>query len=92
MSSNYGPQMNIEGTSVGSTSKYSSSFGNIRRHSSVKTTENAEKVSKAVKSPLQPQESQEDLMDFVKLLEEKPDLTIKKTSGNNPPNIIFLIL
>ncbi|CAI4865048.1 serine/threonine protein kinase regulatory subunit ATG13 [Saccharomyces cerevisiae S288C] len=87
MSSNYGPQMNIEGTSVGSTSKYSSSFGNIRRHSSVKTTENAEKVSKAVKSPLQPQESQEDLMDFVKLLEEKPDLTIKKTSGNNPPNI-----
>lgn len=87
MSSNYGQQTNIEGTSVGSTSKYSSSFGNIRRHSSVKTTENAEKVSKAVRSSLQPQESQEDLMDFVKLLEEKPDLTIKKTGGNNLPNI-----
>ncbi|CAI4054219.1 serine/threonine protein kinase regulatory subunit ATG13 SKDI_16G4400 [Saccharomyces kudriavzevii IFO 1802] len=87
ISSNSGPQMNIEGTSVGSTSKYSSSFGNIRRHSSVKTTENVEKPLKAVKSPLQPQESQEDLLDFVKLLEEKPDLTIKKASGGNPPNI-----
>ncbi|CAI4037036.1 hypothetical protein SMKI_16G3350 [Saccharomyces mikatae IFO 1815] len=87
ISSNSGPQMNIEGTSIGSTSKYSSSFGNIRRHSSVKTTENAERLSKAIKSPLQPQEPQEDLMDFVKLLEEKPDLTIKKITRNNPPNI-----
>ncbi|KOG96466.1 serine/threonine protein kinase regulatory subunit ATG13 [Saccharomyces eubayanus] len=87
ISSNSGPQMNIEGTSVGSTSKYSSSFGNIRRHSSVKTTENTEKLLRAVKSPLQLQESQDDLMDFVKLLEEKPDLTIKKTNGSNQPNI-----
>lgn len=65
----------IESTSVGSASKYSSSFGRIRRHSSTKYSDHIDKPAKPIK---QADAHSEDLLDFVKLIDEKPELKIKR--------------
>lgn len=67
--------MHTEGTSVGSASKYSSSFGRIRRHSSTKYTEH---VDKPMKSKKQQEDQSDALLDFVKLMDDKPDLKLNK--------------
>lgn len=67
----------IEGTSVGSVSKYSSSFGRIRRHSSVK---NSETLPVRPTKPVKITDAQnEDLLDFVKMMNDRPELNIKKS-------------
>lgn len=68
-------ETHIEGTSVGSASKYSSSFGRIRRHSSTKQTEPTERPTKPYK---QSEDQSDNLLDFVKLIDEKPELKFKK--------------
>lgn len=68
-------EMHVEGTSVGSASKYSSSFGRIRRHSSTKQTEHTERLAKSSK---QPEDQSDTLLDFVKLIDEKPELKFNK--------------
>lgn len=67
--------MNNEGTTVGSASKYSSSFGRIRRHSSTKHSEHAERL---IKSNKQQEDQSDALLDFVKLIDEKPELKLSK--------------
>lgn len=61
-------------SSVGSGSKYSSSFGRIRRHSSIRRSESIDRGSKPKKSNERPSE---DLLEFMKMLEDKKDLTMK---------------
>ena len=72
----------IESTSVGSGSRYSSSFGRIRRHSSIKSSETLERPIKPIKHSITPSD---DLLDFVKMMDEKQELNISKSSskGNN---------
>lgn len=65
----------IEGTSVGSASKYSSSFGRIRRHSSTKQAEQNERPSRPTK---QSEDQSDTLLEFVKMIDEKPDLKFNK--------------
>ncbi|CCD26909.1 serine/threonine protein kinase regulatory subunit ATG13 NDAI_0J00170 [Naumovozyma dairenensis CBS 421] len=80
------PTSHFEGTSVDSTSKYSSSFGKIRRHSSLKKSlENSilkrDESSPAIGTSDNSQKnlnSSDDLLEFVKLLEEKPKLNVYK--------------
>lgn len=61
-------------SSVGSGSKYSSSFGRIRRHSSIRRSESFDRTAKPRKSTENPPE---DLLEFVKLLEDKKELNMK---------------
>lgn len=71
----HGQDTHNEGTSVGSASKYSSSFGRIRRHSSTKYSEHGERPARSNKQ----QEDQSDaLLDFVKLIDQKPELKLNK--------------
>lgn len=70
----------IEGMSAGSASKYSSSFGKIRRHSSTKYSDHGEKLAKATKHLETPSE---DLLDFVRLLDQKPELQIRKNPAGS---------
>lgn len=70
----------IGSSSVGSGgSKYSSSFDRIRRHSSIRQSENMEKNNKALRSN---ENGSDDLLDFMKLLDDKQELNIKKLYGN----------
>lgn len=64
-------------SSVGSGSKYSSSFGRIRRHSSVRRSESIDRTAKPRKSNETPPE---DLLEFVKLLEDKKELNMKPST------------
>lgn len=83
-------QPNYEGTSVGSTSKFASSFNNLRRHSSVRYHESTEKLAKTDKNNY---EDTDDLMEFVRLIEAKPELQPKKgLSGLQDKNLSGSIL
>lgn len=74
-----GGDTHIESTSAGSTSKYSSSFGKLRRHSSVKYNDPPmERPSKPVKMSSDSQPN-EDLLDFVKMMNDRPELNIRKS-------------
>lgn len=73
------PTTHIESTSIESGSRFSSSFGRLRRHSSLKSNENP--LLNATKKV--PDTSSEELLDFVKLLDQKPQLKIKKVNSNN---------
>lgn len=70
----------IEDSSVGSASKYSSSFGKIRRHSSTRYSDQGDKTSRATKQAEMPTE---DLLDFVRLIDQKPELQIKKNPAGS---------
>ncbi|CDO92169.1 unnamed protein product [Kluyveromyces dobzhanskii CBS 2104] len=65
-------------SSVGSGSKYSSSFGRIRRHSSMRRSESIDRTVKPIKSS--DNNSPEDLLEFVKLLEDKKELNMKPST------------
>lgn len=73
---------NFEPSSIGSgsISKYSSSFDKVRRHSITKRSDGYEKQPRNHKmnEPIN-----EDLLDFIKLLENKQELNIKKLGGTN---------
>ncbi|AET38512.1 serine/threonine protein kinase regulatory subunit ATG13 Ecym_2816 [Eremothecium cymbalariae DBVPG len=73
-------QPSVEPSSVGSGgSKYSSSFGRIRRHSSIRCSESLERsMHKPSKST---DRGSDELLDFVKMLEDKQELNLKKLYG-----------
>lgn len=79
---NVAPEPHIEPSSIGSgsASKYSSSFGRIRRHSSIRRSESLERPLKPTKSNETPSE---DLLDFMRLLDDKQELRVKKLQGPN---------
>lgn len=106
--------LNVDSTSVDSGSKYMSSFGNLRRHSSINKNQEAiaheRKLlninkqhsitntttgtsvgvypSGSVQSSVSP-EATEDILKFVKILDEKPDIKGKHPShSNNSVNVI----
>ncbi|SCW04615.1 LAFE_0H17458g1_1 [Lachancea fermentati] len=76
-------ESHIEPSSVGSgsASKYSSSFGRLRRHSSIRRSDSLERpqrtANKINDSP------SGDLLDFMKLLEDKQELKVKNPHSNN---------
>ncbi|GAV53529.1 hypothetical protein ZYGR_0AK00310 [Zygosaccharomyces rouxii] len=71
--------VHIESTSAGSTSKYSSSFDRLRRHSSVKYNDTpAERPLKPARMSSDAQPS-EDLLDFVKMINDRPELNIRRS-------------
>ncbi|SCU80669.1 LAFA_0C00518g1_1 [Lachancea sp. 'fantastica'] len=61
----------------GSVSKYSSSFGRLRRHSSVRRSDSVERPQKPSKSNESPSS---DLLEFMKLLDDRKEL---KTKAND---------
>ena len=106
--------LNVDSTSVDSGSKYMSSFGNLRRHSSINKNQEAiaheRKLLNAGKQPavannitgptigvhalgsaqssVSP-EATDDILKFVKILDEKPDIKGKYPShSNNSVNVI----
>lgn len=106
--------LNVDSTSIDSGSKYMSSFGNLRRHSSINKNQEAiaheRKLlninkqhsipntttgtsigvypSGSVQSSVSP-EATEDILKFVKILDEKPDIKGKHPShSNNSVNVI----
>lgn len=81
---NAGGDLHIESTSVGSTSKYSSSFDRLRRHSSVKYNDSpmSERPLKPTRMSSDAQPS-EDLLDFVKMINDKPELNITRSPRPN---------
>ncbi|AMD20401.1 HDL343Wp [Eremothecium sinecaudum] len=69
-----------EQSSVGSGgSKYSSSFGRIRRHSSVRYSDSLERNN--TKRSNSNEQCSDDLLDFVKFLDDKQELNVKKLYG-----------
>ncbi|SCU83652.1 LADA_0C12728g1_1 [Lachancea dasiensis] len=60
----------------GSLSKYSSSFGRLRRHSSVRRSDSIERTQRPVKLTESPSG---DLVEFMKLLDEPKELKSKRT-------------
>lgn len=92
--------LNMDSTSIESGSKYMSSFGNLRRHSSINKTPdmvnndrkiiNHNKIKQTTQiASLQHSNSSnysEDILNFVKLIDEKPE--IKNKSHNQTNNSI----
>ncbi|KAL3234640.1 Autophagy-related protein 13 [Nakaseomyces bracarensis] len=76
-------QPGYEGTSVGTTSRFASSFSNIRRHSNMRTNDNGDKI---IKGPTETPEDVDDLMEFVRLIDEKPPLKPKKGVSSSLQN------
>lgn len=76
-------QPGYEGTSVGSTSRFASSFSNIRRHSMAKSFDSNDKNTKPRS---QTPEDADDLMEFVRLIDEKPTLKPKKGLSSSLQN------
>ncbi|CAR27541.1 ZYRO0D00924p [Zygosaccharomyces rouxii] len=75
----HGGDLHVESTSAGSTSKYSSSFDRLRRHSSVKYNDlPGERPLKPAKMPSDSQPT-EDLLDFVKMMNDRPELNIRRS-------------
>lgn len=73
----------IESTSAGSASKYSSSFDRLRRHSSAKYSDPpTERPLKPTRLSSDPQPS-EDLLDFVKMINDRPELNIRRSPRPN---------
>ncbi|CCH59330.1 hypothetical protein TBLA_0B04950 [Henningerozyma blattae CBS 6284] len=74
---------------LSSTSKYSSSFGKLRRHSSIKSNLSLEKPDKFLKqNELHTVPPSDDLIEFVKLIDEKPELKLsEKQSLKNSDSI-----
>ncbi|SCU97546.1 LAME_0F20032g1_1 [Lachancea meyersii CBS 8951] len=72
-------ESHLEPSSIGSgsLSKYSSSFGRLRRHSSVRRSDSVERTQKPVKLNDSPSG---DLLEFMKLLDERKEL---KTKNND---------
>ncbi|SCV04843.1 LAMI_0H19834g1_1 [Lachancea mirantina] len=68
----------LEASSIGSgsASKYSSSFGRIRRQSSVRRSDSTERPQRPVKSN---ESLSGDLIDFMKLLEDKKELKLRNS-------------
>ncbi|CEP64669.1 serine/threonine protein kinase regulatory subunit ATG13 LALA0_S13e00276g [Lachancea lanzarotensis] len=69
-------ELHLEPSSIGSgsVSKYSSSFGRLRRHSSVRRSDSVERPQK----PSKPNESSSgDLLEFMKLLDDRKELKSK---------------
>ncbi|CCF56329.1 hypothetical protein KAFR_0B00290 [Kazachstania africana CBS 2517] len=78
ISSNYGPMTkpSVEGTSVDSnSSRFLTSYGTLRRQSSINRM-NDNKSN--IKSNQLLEESNDDLLNFVKLIDEKPEITFKR--------------
>ncbi|SMN22865.1 similar to Saccharomyces cerevisiae YPR185W ATG13 Regulatory subunit of the Atg1p signaling complex [Maudiozyma saulgeensis] len=91
--------LNIDSTSIDSGSKYMSSFGNLRRHSSINKNQEALanerkllNMNKPAATYMQPNtfvqsemlpEATEDILNFVKILDEKPDIKGKHPSQSN---------
>ncbi|CCE64831.1 hypothetical protein TPHA_0I03300 [Tetrapisispora phaffii CBS 4417] len=72
--------------SVGSGSKYSSSFSRLHRHSSIKSTEINENQLKVIPKRTT---SSDDLLDFMKLLEDKQDLNVGKAASKLNTSMII---
>lgn len=75
--------VHIESTSAGSASKYSSSFDRLRRRSSAKYSDPpTERPLKPTRLSSDPQPS-EDLLDFVKMINDRPELNIRRSPRPN---------
>lgn len=99
-----GNTSNVDGTSIDSGSKYMSSFGNLRRHSSINKNPDAVanerkllNLQKTVSNqPSASPKSTEDILNFVKQLDDRPEIKGKfqrqRRNSNSINNIAASLL
>lgn len=86
--------IHVDSTSIESGSKFISSFGNIRRHSSISKNVDLKSIDRTLKgnsksSDFDKTDESEELLDFVRLIDDKPEIKINKNGNgtNSPLNI-----